>query len=797
MSSLRTRRASQFPPQQTTSAFQRGLNALPEIPEIPVHHIPSSSLYPSSIPSAGYAPRSGSSTKRTPSYVRRADVARETDGRDKRRMSRVGEKIKKRLSLRYNDPLASADTPPIPSGESSALGTPQKSSIQFGVGDVIPTTSYSRLAPPGADAVDVLNNKFASYSLGSDGLKGSKGYARRTSHFDSRPSLVSTRPSAGTAFTGIEEEDEEPEVAVIRQAGEQQQWDLEPLQDSNVDLNAFIKDTLEGAEEDEVESFKQALQKRKAENAEQLKRNVFQNYGDFVTVSKEISTLENEMLELKDLISEWKTVPELLNNGVDPTTDPGITPSSNPNNLERRKTVRNSILDLQNMYRAQLQSLWTQISGSQKYLPITPGRHLVCEASSFIELNPATYKAKQLVELFLLNDLMLIAVRKRKRGIADSQTGGGRRGATIGGESDGGHLIAERCFTLSEITVADIKDSGDLTNAIKVKRGKETYVYRTNRTEDKRALLMAFRQVADELREKKREQSEKEQERRKSMWTGEAMPRITPVPRVPRIPAALAAADGMPTDSSSIDSFEDDLAMAIALKDWKQSVELVIRARGYLASALAKSLPDPSIAARLAALARELVDQIALDLSDPDIRRSDVITLSAHLARLQESQAASNAFLRARKELLGKRTRMIGYHGDVPAYISELAIVTFTILRHTSDWYLAAFPDNSLVSCFVEWCQSQITHFAESFRRQVYGPAEDPTVIRDSLTVVAFHNRKLMREVGLDFTFLMSTLLQPNWDAPDVQPNQIIRDLSVVPRTPKDRGEGKMRAEAA
>lgn len=189
------------------------------------------------------------------------------------------------------------------------------------------------------------------------------------------------------------------------------------------------------------------------------------------------------------------------------------------------------------MYRAQVQSLWTQISGSQKYLPITPGRHLVCEASSFIELNPATYKAKQLVELFLLNDLMLIAVRKRKRGIADSQAGGGRRGATIGGEGDGGHLVAERCFTLSEITVADIKDSGgahwrdavafsltvhaDLTNAIKVKRGKETYVYRTNRSEDKRALLMAFRQVADELREKKREQSEKEQQRRKSMWTGE------------------------------------------------------------------------------------------------------------------------------------------------------------------------------------------------------------------------------------------------------------------------------------
>lgn len=128
--------------------------------------------------------------------------------------------------------------------------------------------------------------------------------------------------------------------------------------------------------------------------------------------------------------------------------------------VERRRTVRDSILDLQNMYRAQLQSLWTEISGSQKYLPITPGRHLVCEASNFIELNPATYKTKQLVELFLLNDLMLIAVRKRKRGVGEPHMGVGRRGAAGGDALDRGHLVAERCFTLSEIAVADVKDSG-------------------------------------------------------------------------------------------------------------------------------------------------------------------------------------------------------------------------------------------------------------------------------------------------------------------------------------------------
>ena len=61
----------------------------------------------------------------------------------------------------------------------------------------------------------------------------------------------------------------------------------------------------------------------------------------------------------------------------------------------------------------------------------------------------------------------------------------------------------------------------DLTNALKVRRGKETCVYRTAQAEDKKALLAAFRQVSQELGEKKRKESEKEQQRRKSMWHGD------------------------------------------------------------------------------------------------------------------------------------------------------------------------------------------------------------------------------------------------------------------------------------
>src|ERR1700722_8926786 len=36
------------------------------------------------------------------------------------------------------------------------------------------------------------------------------------------------------------------------------------------------------------------------------------SYAELVNISKEISTLENEMLELKESLSEWKNMPSLL-----------------------------------------------------------------------------------------------------------------------------------------------------------------------------------------------------------------------------------------------------------------------------------------------------------------------------------------------------------------------------------------------------------------------------------------------------------------------------------------------------
>lgn len=69
------------------------------------------------------------------------------------------------------------------------------------------------------------------------------------------------------------------------------------------------------------------------------------------------------------------------------------------------------------------------------------------------------------------------------------------------------------------------------------------------------------------------------------------------------------------------------------------------------------------------------------------------------LVRLKAGAAARSTFLSARAETIRKRVRTIPFEGDVGLYITDLAIVTFAGIKHTTDWYLSSFKDNKDASC--------------------------------------------------------------------------------------------------
>ncbi|GAA5961012.1 hypothetical protein JCM3765_006502 [Sporobolomyces pararoseus] len=546
--------------------------------------------------------------------------------------------------------------------------------------------------------------------------------------------------------------------------------DVDQLASEGFKPEDFLKSSLPGGNEEsparmeDLRKLKNQVESAMKITETELQRSVFNNYADFVIISKEIATLENEMLELKGVLEEWRAVPESLEGGFGGEDD--LLTGAN------RRNARNSIADLATLYKSQLSALWEGVEGAQKLLPYVPGRHIITEASTFIELHAATYKPKQPVHLFLLNDAMLVSVKKR-------------RGPGVGGAV---RLIAERCFNLSEIVVVDLKDGGDLQNAVKIKRGKETIIFRTDKAEDKKMLLLAFKKVAEELMNKKRKEMLSEAEARKGDPSGLRHDYDGSFASSEFRPSSIfgfGRDDPSGKDLSWIGDYSDELSVAIATRSFEDAVVLVEKGKSILPQIAGNPHASYLFRAKLDVRSSELVSSLLNDLSDPSLRKTGVVGTTGWLLRLGQGEHARETFLTARGALLRKRARQIKFEGDISMYISELAMVCFTLIKNTCEWYMAAFKDNRMASGFVRWASAQVEIYAEIFRRQVYGADQDGKVIEESLEVTKAQGA-MLRDVGLDFSFLLDGLLKP---PKKPNPSDSAYKVRVQPSTTSTRQE--------
>ena len=104
------------------------------------------------------------------------------------------------------------------------------------------------------------------------------------------------------------------------------------------------------------------------------------------------------------------------------------------------------------------------------------------------------------------------------------------------------------------------------------------------------------------------------------------------------------------------------------------------------------------LSTRLDQLQPDLVHQLSHDLASLELRKTSACRLISILVRLDRPELARDTFLKARRDVMLKRVRAIKAEGDISIYISELAIVCFTVIRHTSDWYMSAFKENRMAS---------------------------------------------------------------------------------------------------
>ncbi|KAI0726836.1 hypothetical protein C8Q72DRAFT_843279 [Fomitopsis betulina] len=510
--------------------------------------------------------------------------------------------------------------------------------------------------------------------------------------------------------------------------------DLRLLDVDEFDSDTYLKTKMANSTEAELKTLRSSLREQQDGVRKDLQQDVFQNYTEFVQISKEVSVIENEMLEFKDCLSEWKNMPSLLH----------VEESASA--AERRRNVRSSIADLRVLYANQMQTLHQQIEGSSKYVPTMPGRHVVSEMDNILALNAATYKVDHPVRFVVLDDAVLVArIRRRRNNV----------------ESD--RLVAERCWPLNEMLVLDTKDTATLSNVFKIRHGKETHVFRTEASGDKKHLLSQFRQVAEELSAKRRKEREAEHGRRKSLYTADRSSMAFNVESMPPMPTWMADIVGQTDmgasgkekaerDARWIGDYCDELTVSIALREWEQAVGLVEKGDTQLQEI-------PSLAARLTPLRSQLTAALLQFLAQPTNRKSAVTRLIALLVRLKAGPAARNAFLQSREDLIRKRVRMIRFDGHVGTYVGDLAVVVFTGIKHTADWFLSSFRENEVASFFIGWAKKQVEFYAEMFRKQVYSSDADRQTIEEAIRITQSQSRRSLEEYGIDFRFLLDKLL--------------------------------------
>lgn len=389
---------------------------------------------------------------------------------------------------------------------------------------------------------------------------------------------------------------------------------------------------------------------------------MYQNRTQFIKISKEAEKLKSEMRMLRQLMSEL-------------TGTLGQTASAAGTNGDvvtaRKAANRSSVANLEALWNSHLQELWKRVEGSQKYLPAIPGRHIVWESRKWVELNAATWKARRRVHLILLNDHLMIAVEKKQRNDAASQSSREKKSSVK-------ELVAQRCWPLQEVQVADIsartKPGGQGgSEAINIRVGSESYTFSVYQGDpsEKQSMLSTYRKTLEDLRKSQEAESEqlgKAQDSVNYFATRDAnilkktdlMESLSENVTNNRA-SMLVDVDGKQQNIRWVEGQLDDLDIEIALQRFDDAVKKVERikalAKNIKGNAMAQEIVTFKVNERAAKLANVLIQQLV----ENNNRTSSVKEHVTWVVRLGFEDRAREAYLDARSEVIRKRSRYVHF----------------------------------------------------------------------------------------------------------------------------------------
>ncbi|KAL2024048.1 hypothetical protein VTK56DRAFT_283 [Thermocarpiscus australiensis] len=546
------------------------------------------------------------------------------------------------------------------------------------------------------------------------------------------------------------------------------QVDVRALRDPNLVAEQYVAEVLSEATEDEVREYESALRKLKSRASTDLQQSVYQNRTQFIKISKEAEKLKSEMRTLRNLMAELKANTTALRSASNSADGAGFN-GEMPMGLSKRDK-RSSVADRTALWNSQMQALYKNVEGSQKFLPNTPGRHVVQNAGQWVELDNATYKPRRAMQIFLLNDHLLIASRKKRK--VDTPGATDSRGPMT-------KLVADRCWHLLDVEVVDMAGPGDsssnrnkLADAIMVRGGgqNESFIYRTEKPEDpeKATLMLNIRKRVEELRrnrESEREATNKAKETINYFASRDPglLQKAELLETLSDIKDMLIEVDGKQQNLRWVESQMDELDINIALQQVEPAVTRIEKLKSLANNLKNNVIAQDFISFKVDERRAKLAALIVRELVTTHNQQKKTMQNVSWLTRLGFEDRAREAYLDARSEIIQKRSRQCIFQGNLDQYIWEISFVYFTIIRNTVSCFQACFPPPIMSAC-VKWAKEEVDAFNAILARQLSGEEKGSQVWTRCMET-AMEHATMLSEVGLDFRNLVGRNVRAEADA--------------------------------
>uniref|UniRef100_A0A8D0H8N3 Exocyst complex component 8 n=1 Tax=Sphenodon punctatus TaxID=8508 RepID=A0A8D0H8N3_SPHPU len=514
------------------------------------------------------------------------------------------------------------------------------------------------------------------------------------------------------------------------------------LESGSFAAGEYVKQLSQQSDGDrDLQEHRQRIQALSEETAQSLKRNVYQNYRQFIETAREISYLESEMYQLSHILTEQKGILEsvtqallLQANATDRDDRPATDPHANP---FLPISVKEAAAANEEGRQRTLTTLLEKVEGCRDLLPESPGKYLVYNGD-LVEYDADHMAQIQRVHAFLMNDCLLVAAWLPNRR---------------------GTYRYDALYPLDGLAVVNVKDNPPMKDMFKLLMFPESRIFQAENAKIKKEWL-------EVLEETKRNRALSEKRRLEQ----EAMPRAAPPPFEAANPFEEEEdkEEEPPPEEEKVDlslewiqELPEDLDVCIAQRDFEGSVDLLDKLSEYLVD---KPLSQPvrELRAKVDERVRQLTDVLVFELSpDRSLRGGPRATRRAvsQLIRLGQSTKACELFLKNMAAAVHTAIRQLRIEGATLLYIHKLCHVFFTSLLETAREFETDFAgNNGCYSAFVVWARSAMRMFVDAFSKQVFDSKESLSTAAECVKVAKEHCKQLS-DIGLDLTFIIHTLL--------------------------------------